>query len=439
MLVTGVGGTGVVTISAVLGQAAHIEGKGFGSIDMTGLAQKGGAVACHMRVARTADEIHAIRIGVANSDLVMGGDLVVTASNKILDTIRPNETAVVVSTYEMITGDFTRNPSLVVPGDKLMQAIAGRVRKGPLHAFNAHDYAVKLFGDSIASNMFLLGFAYQLGHVPIGAAAIEQAIALNGAAVEMNRSAFRLGRLAAHDRSAVDRVANPAIQRAAEPETLDDIIALRAGLLAAYQDEQLAARYRSKVAWISGLEKEKAPGRSGLALAVARTYHKLLAYKDEYEVARLFTDAGFKRQVEEQFDGVRAMEFHLAPPFLARFHKDKVTGHPRKIRLGGWMLPVFRLLAKGKRLRGTRWDVFGYSAERKLERQMIADYERLLDQVAAQLDRNNHASAMALATLPLEVKGFGHVKLANYKTAKRREADLLQALASSAPVKVAAE
>jgi len=439
MLVTGVGGTGVVTISAVLGQAAHIEGKGFGSIDMTGLAQKGGAVACHMRVARTADEIHAIRIGVANSDLVMGGDLVVTASNKILDTIRPNETAVVVSTYEMITGDFTRNPSLVVPGDKLMQAIAGRVRKGPLHAFNAHDYAVKLFGDSIASNMFLLGFAYQLGHVPIGAAAIEQAIALNGAAVEMNRSAFRLGRLAAHDRSAVDRVANPATQRAAEPETLDDIIALRAGLLAAYQDEQLAARYRSKVAWISGVEKEKAPGRSGLALAVARSYHKLLAYKDEYEVARLFTDAGFKRQVEEQFDGVRAMEFHLAPPFLARFHKDKVTGHPRKIRLGGWMLPVFRLLAKGKRLRGTRWDVFGYSAERKLERQMIADYERLLDQVAAQLDRNNHASAMALAALPLEVKGFGHVKLANYKTAKRREADLLQALASSAPVKVAAE
>lgn len=439
MLVTGVGGTGVVTISAVLGQAAHIEGKGFGSIDMTGLAQKGGAVACHMRVARSSDEIHAIRVGVANADLVLGGDLVVTASNKILETIRPDETAVVVSTHEMTTGDFTRNPALVVPGDKLLQSIADRVRKGPLYTFDAHEYAVKLFGDSIASNMFLLGYAYQRGYVPIGAAAIEEAIALNGAAVEMNRSAFRLGRLAAHDRDAVDRIAKPADQHVTEPETLDDIIAFRARHLAAYQDEQLASRYRSKVAWIAGIEKEKAPGRAGLAMAVARAYHKLLAYKDEYEVARLFTDGMFQRQVEEQFEGVRAMEFYLAPPFLARFHKDKSTGHPRKVRLGGWIMPVFRLLAKGKSIRGTRWDLFGYSAERRLERQMIADYERMLDGIAGQLEQDNHAIAVALAELPLEVKGFGHVKLANYKAAKRREADLLQAFGNPAPVKVAAE
>ena len=439
MLVTGVGGTGVVTVSAVLGQAAHIEGKGFGSIDMTGLAQKGGAVACHMRVARTADEIHAIRIGVANADLVLGGDLVVTASNKILETIRPDETAVVVSTHEMITGDFTRNPKLAVPGDQLLQAIADRVRKGPLHTFDAHDYAVKLFGDSIASNIFLLGYAYQLGYVPIGAAAIEQAIVLNGASVDMNRSAFRLGRLAAHDKAAVDRVAKPADQHAREPETLDEIVAFRARQLAAYQDEELALRYRAKVAWIAGVENEKAPGRSGLATAVARAYHKLLAYKDEYEVARLFTDGAFQRQVNEQFEGVRAMEFYLAPPILSGFFKDKTTGHPRKIRLGGWMLPVFRLLAKGKKLRGTRWDVFGYSAERNLERQMIADYERLLDDLAANLNQGNHGIAVALAELPLEIKGFGHVKLANYKAAKAREADLLQAFSNSAPVKLAAE
>ncbi len=439
MLVTGVGGTGVVTISAVLGQAAHIEGKGFGSIDMTGLAQKGGAVACHMRVAHTAEAIHAIRVGVANADLVLGGDLVVTASNKILETIRPDETAVVVSTHEMITGDFTRNPKLVVPGERLLQAIADRVRKGPLHTFDAYEYAVKLFGDSIASNMFLLGYAYQLGYVPIGAAAIEQAIALNGAAVDMNRSAFRLGRLAAHDRATVDRVAKPADQHVHEPETLDDVIAFRARLLAGYQDEELASRYRSKVAWIAGMEKEKAPGRSGLALAVARAYHKLLAYKDEYEVARLFTDEAFQRQVNEQFQSVRAMEFYLAPPILSRFYKDKTTGHPRKIRLGGWMLPVFRLLAKGKKLRGTKWDVFGYSAERKLERQMIADYERLLEDIVARLDQGNHGIAVALAELPLDIKGFGHVKLANYKAAKSREADLLQAFHSPAPVKVAAE
>ncbi len=439
MLVTGVGGTGVVTISAVLGQAAHIEGKGFGSIEMTGLAQKGGAVACHMRVARTAEEIHAIRIGVANADLVLGGDLVVTASNKILETMRPDETAVVVSTHEMITGDFTRNPKLVVPGDRLLQAIAERVRKGALYTFDAYEYAVKLFGDSIASNMFLLGYAYQLGYVPIGAAAIEQAIVLNGAAVDMNRSAFRLGRLAAYDKTAVDNVAKPVDQHVRQPETLDGLVAFRARQLAAYQDEELASHYRAKVAWIADVEKEKAPGRSGLAMVVARAYHKLLAYKDEYEVARLFADGAFQRQVNEQFEGVRAMEFYLAPPILSRFYRDKATGHPRKIRLGGWMLPVFRLLAKGKKLRGTKWDVFGYSGERKLERQMIADYERLLDNIAARLDGGNHGIAVALAELPLEIKGFGHVKLANYKAAKGREAELLQAFSNPAPVKLAAE
>jgi len=439
MLVTGVGGTGVVTISAILGQAAHIEGKGFGGIDMTGLAQKGGAVACHMRVAPTPKDIHAIRVGVANADLILGGDLVVTASNKILETIRPDKTAVVVNTHEMITGDFTRNPSLVVPGDRLLQSIADRVRKGSLHAIDAHEYAVKLFGDSIASNMFLLGYAYQLGYVPIGAAAIEEAIVLNGAAVEMNRAAFRLGRLTAHNKEAVDRIAKPVDQHVREAETLDEVVDFRARHLVAYQDEELAARYRAKVAWIAAVEEDKAPGRSGLALAVARAYHKLLAYKDEYEVARLFTDGAFQRQLEEQFEGVRSIEFHLAPPILAPFFKDKTTGHPRKIRLGQWVLPVFRLLAKGKKLRGTKWDVFSYSAERKLERQMIADYERLLDEIAAGLNQSNHGTAVALAELPLEIKGFGHVKLANYNSVKRREASLLQIFTNPAPVKVAAE
>ncbi len=439
MLVTGVGGTGVVTISAVLGQAAHIEGKGFGAIDMTGLAQKGGAVACHMRVARTVDEIHAIRVGVANADLVMGGDLVVTASNKILETVRPDDTAVIVSTYEMTTGDFTRNPNLIVPGSRLLQAIADRVRKGPLHTFDAHDYAVKLFGDSIASNMFLLGYAYQLGFVPIGAQAIEEAITLNGAAVGMNTSAFRMGRLAVHDRAAVDRIAKPKPIQAEVPKTLDEVIDFRARHLAAYQNEQLAARYRSKINWIAGIEKDKTPGRTGLALAAAQAYHKLLSYKDEYEVARLFTDETFQKQIDAQFDGVRTLELHMAPPILSAFYKDKVTGHPRKIKVGRWMLSVFRILAKGKSLRGGPWDVFGYSSERRLERQMITDYEMLLDEVVARLDQSTHETAVALAELPLDVKGFGHVKLDNYKKAKQREADLRKVLADPAPVMVAAE
>ena len=442
MIVTGVGGTGVVTISAVLGQAAHIEGKGFGSIDMTGLAQKGGAVACHMRVARNADEIHAIRVGVANADLIMGGDLVVTASSKILETMKPDHTAVVVSTYEMTTGDFTRNPNLTVPGQALRTAIADRAGKAPVSMLDAHEAAVKLFGDSIASNMYLLGFAFQKGFVPIGAAAIEEAITLNGAAVPMNLQAFRFGRLAAHDAAAIERLIKPAEVVQLKPRTLDDAIEFRAKHLTVYQDDKLAERYRSKVAWIAGLEKDKTPGRTGLTDAVARAYHKLLAIKDEYEVARLYTDGTFQTQLNAQFDGVKSIEFHLAPPFLAWFHKDKLTGQPRKIKLGQWMLPVFRQLAKGKRLRGTPLDVFGMSAERRLERQMIADYEKVLDEIGQRLSPATHATAVALASLPLEIKGFGHVKRANYDAAKKREEGLLAMLRDpklASPVRVAAE
>ena len=431
MLVTGVGGTGVVTLSAVLGQAAHLEGKGFGSIDMTGLAQKGGAVACHMRVARSADQIHAIRAGVAGADLVIGCDLVVTASNKVLETIKPDHTVVVYSSYEMATADFTRNANLRVPGTALRHAIEERAGKAPVYAFDAHAAAVKLFGDSIAANMFMLGYAYQLGHVPIGSEAIEQAIELNGAAVEMSRNAFRFGRLAAKDAGVLARVMGQSTTEVPKPQTLDGLVAYRAERLAEYQDKALADRYRARVAQIAEAERKLAPGRSGLAEAAARAYFKLLAYKDEYEVARLYASPAFEAALSEQFESRRKLEFHLAPPLLAR--RDKATGEPRKMRFGAWMLPVFRLLAKGKGLRGTRWDVFGYTAERKLERQMIADYEKLLDEIVQRLSPMTHAKAVSLASAAMEVKGFGHIKERNYKIAKTREAALLNDLRNPSP------
>jgi len=437
MLVTGVGGTGVVTLSAVLGQAAHLEGKGFGAIDMTGLAQKGGAVACHMRVARDSAQIHAIRAGVAGADLVLGCDLVVTASNKVLETIKPDHTAVVYSDYEMTTADFTRNANLKVPGAALRHAIEARAGKAPVHCLDAHTLAVKLFGDSIAANMFLLGYAYQLGHVPIGAEAIEQAIELNGAAVEMSRSAFRCGRLAAHEPAALGRVLGPAALSKPKAQSLDELVTYRADQLALYQDQALADRYRQRVASIADLERNLAPGLSGLTAAVARGYHKLLAYKDEYEVARLFTEPAFEQALSEQFESHGKLSFHLAPPLLAR--RDKATGEPRKIAFGRWLLPVFRLLAKGKRLRGTAWDPFSYTQERKLERQMIADYEHLLDELSQRLSPQTHATATALASLPLEIKGFGHVKLRNYKAAKAREPALLAQLRNPAAALKAAE
>ena len=432
MLVTGVGGTGVVTISAVLGQAAYLDGLGFGAIDMTGLAQKGGAVACHMKVARSAADIHAIRVGTGSCDLVIGCDLVVTASNKVLDTVRPDHTTVVLSTHEMQVADFARKPDLKLPGAELYRSIEERVRKGALVALDAHEYAVKLFADSIASNMFMLGVAWQMGRVPVSAASIEKAIELNGAAVEMNRNAFRFGRLAAHDRSALDRLVKPAEKKA--PATFEEIVALRAEHLAGYQDRALAERYRSQVERIAAREKEKAPGRTGLAEAVARGYFKLLSYKDEYEVARLFTDGRFEKAVGETFDGKKLrLEFHMAPPVVSWWNRDKVTGHPRKISLGAWMLPVLRLLAKGKRLRGTRLDLFGYTAERRLERRMIMEYEALLGEIERRLTPETHAAARALAGLPEEIKGFGHVKHGNWEKAEQKRQTLLGMLRDPRP------
>ncbi len=431
MVVTGVGGTGVVTISAVLGQAAYLDGKGFGAIDMTGLAQKGGAVACHMKVARTSDDIHAIRAGVGSSDLIIGCDLVVTASNKVLETVRPDHTTVVLSTHEMSVADFARNPDLRLPAADLKRSIEERVRKGQLYALNAQEYAVKLFADSIASNMFMLGYAYQKGAVPVSAASIEEAIELNGAAVEMNRNAFRFGRLAAHDTAALERIVKPAQPKT--PATLDEVVAVRAQHLTAYQNAALAQRYTDQVNRIKALEAEKAPGRSGLTEAVAKGYFKLLSYKDEYEVARLYTDGRFEKSVAENFDGQLKFEFHLAPPVLSWFSKDKITGHPRKMSFGRWMLPAFRLLAKGKRLRGTALDLFGKTAERRLERQMINDYEAVVAEIERRLSPDTHRTAVALTSLPEEIKGFGHVKLTNHGKAMKKQETLLAMLRDPKP------
>jgi indolepyruvate ferredoxin oxidoreductase len=432
LLVTGVGGTGVVTLSALLGQAAFIEGKGFGAIDMTGLAQKGGAVACHIRVAKSDEQIHAIRAGVAGADLVLGCDLVVAASNRVLETVKRDHTAVVYSNYEMSTADFTRKADLKVPGAALKRAIDEQAGTAPVHAIDAHTIAVKLFGDSIAANVFLLGYACQLGLLPVGPEAIEQAIEVNGAAVEMSRNAFRFGRLAAHDRTAVERVAGPSVGKGpAKPKTLDEIVDFRATHLTGYQNAAYAERYCARVARIAELERSQAPGCSGLAEVVARSLHKLMAYKDEYEVGRLFSSPAFTAALSGEFEEHGKLSFHLAPPLLARRNSD--TGEPQKIQFGGWMLPVFGLLAKAKGLRGTVFDVFGYTSERKLERRMIADFEVLLDEVGQRVTPATHATAVALASLPLEVKGFGHIKLRNYKKAREREAALLAELRNPSP------
>lgn len=437
ILVTGVGGTGVVTVSAVLAQAAHLSGQGFGSIDVTGLAQKGGAVACHMRIAERPEDIHAIRVGTAHADLVLGGDLVVTASNKILDTVRPGHTALIYSPHELTTGTFARDPSLEVPGAALREHITARSSNGPIAEIDAHELAVVLFGDSIFANMLLTGFAYQLGYVPIASSAIEQAIQLNGVSVANNLQAFRVGRMVAADRDVFRNLLPKPVPdlQLHRGKSWDAIASHRAAHLTNYQDEALALRYLGRVAAVAAAERDRTPGCFGLAEAVARGYAKLLAYKDEYEVARLFTDGAFATELGAAFDGGSGIRLHMAPPLLTRRHP--VTGAHRKISFGAWLLPVLRLLAKAKYLRGTWLDVFGYSAERRQERQLIIDYENLLNTITKELLPKTHETFVALAELPMDIKGFGHVKSASIARAAARES-LLRSRLSTYEGKVAA-
>ena len=423
ILAAGIGGTGVVTITAVLGQAAHLAGLSFGAIDVTGIAQKGGPVACHMRFANSPDEIHAIRIGTEGADVVLGGDLVVTASNKVLDTVAPGHTAIVASRHAATSGDFTRDPNLKTPTDALIAAIGNRAGSRAPEILDAHAIALKLLGDELYANMLLVGFAYQRGVVPVSSQAIETAIAINGVDVEKNRQAFRLGRLAAHDAAAVDRMSAGSRDDAAPPATLDDIIAERTSDLIAYQDRALANRYQQRVTSIRRAQERLATGSPALAQTVAQAYHKLLAIKDEYEVARLFTDGRFEREISEAFEDVAAIHLHLAPPLISRI--DPATGRPVKRRFGSWIMPLLRLLARAKRLRGTPFDIFGYSAERRAERRLIALYEADLDRIATMLSPENLPAAIALASWPLQIKGYGIFKHDAIARAKAHRADLV--------------
>ena len=372
IVVTGVGGTGIVTIGGILGMAAHLEGKGVGVLDMAGLAQKGGAVFSYIRFAENPQDIHAIRVAAGRADLVLGGDIVVAGTRKVLASVKHGTTAMVVNTAEFLPGEFTRNADFSLPAERLKRTILADAGREKVHFIDATRIATALFGQALGANMFLVGYAYQLGALPLSAAAIEQAVELNGEAVAMNKAAFHWGRRAALDRAQVEAIATPAATAterftAIFPNPSSETVERRAKFLAAYQDERYAARYRARVEKVKEVEAACAPGKSGLADAVARYLFKLMAYKDEYEVARLYTDGSFLKQVASEFDGEKLrFEFHLAPPLLAR--RDKTTGLPRKMRFGPWLLPAFALLAKLKFLRGTPFDPFGRSLERRTER-----------------------------------------------------------------------
>ncbi|HEX8166108.1 MAG TPA: indolepyruvate ferredoxin oxidoreductase family protein [Beijerinckiaceae bacterium] len=442
IIVTGVGGTGVVTIGAILGMAAHLEGKGCGMIDMAGLAQKGGAVYSHVRLANAQDDIHAIRVTAGAAHLVLGCDLVVTGTKKVLAAVKPGQTALVVNTAEIMPGDFTRNADFSLPAERIKRAILTAAGREGVDFVDATAIAVGILGNAIAANMFMLGYAYQRGRVPLTAAAIRRAIELNGEAVRMNLEAFEWGRRAAAEPARIAALSEP-VKEPTESrhlsQTLDEIVARRVAYLTEYQNAAYAARYRRLVERVREAEARTVANSTALTEAAARSLFALMAYKDEYEVGRLYTNGHFEKQVAATFEGeALRYEFHLAPPLLAR--RDKATGLPRKMSFGPWMLTAFRMLAKLKGLRGTPFDVFGYTHERKLERRLVRDYEALLEEIVQSLSPQNHATAVGLANIPKKIRGFGHIKARNLEAAKKEEADLLTRFRSpEATLPIAAE
>jgi indolepyruvate ferredoxin oxidoreductase len=428
IVVGGVGGTGVVTIGQLLGMAAHLEGKGAAGLEMTGLAQKGGAVMSHLRIAPRPADIQTVRIAPGGARLLLGCDLVVAGGKEALITLAPGQGHAVVNAHEMMTGEFTRNADFSLPAEALKRAIA-KVAGERATIIEGTRIATALLGDAIATNLFMVGVAYQKGLLPVSAAAIERAIELNRVGVEMNRRAFLWGRRAAHDLAAVEARAVPVAEvpeHRRRSAGLDETIERRVAYLTEYQDARYAERYRALVDRVRQVEAARVNGRTELAEAVARYYFKLLAYKDEYEVARLYTSGEFLAQLRRQFEGHPQLRIHLAPPLVAR--RDPVTGRLEKRAYGPWMLRLMRHLARLKRLRGTPFDPFGYTAERRLERRLIAEYEAVLEEALRHLTPANHDVAVELARLPEQIRGFGHVKARHLGVAKRRESELLAAL-----------
>ncbi|MFI4988558.1 MAG: indolepyruvate ferredoxin oxidoreductase family protein, partial [Alphaproteobacteria bacterium] len=439
ILVTGVGGTGVVTIGALLGMASHIEGKGISVLDMTGLAQKGGAVLSHVRIAGRPEDIHATRVAAGEANLVLGCDLVVAAGSEALGKTREGVTRVVLNSHETPTGDFTRNPDMAFPAGALLDIVKQSVGERATDVVEATRLATALMGDAIATNLFMLGFAFQRGLIPVSAEAILAAIELNAVAVEMNSSAFRWGRLAAHDLARVEKVAAPKVVQAGRliSRTLDEIVSRRAKELTAYQNAAYGERYKSLVERTAAAESAGAKGLTGLAEAVARYYYKLLAYKDEYEVARLYTNGAFMRALAEQFEGDYKLEFHLAPPLIAE--RDAETGELKKRKYGRWMFSAFRLVASLKGLRGSWLDPFGRTPERKRERALIGEYEAVIEELLRGLDHDNHALAIEIAALPEHIRGYGHIKERHLAEVKAHEAELLAAFRTPPSQRTAAE
>ncbi len=433
VMITGIGGTGVITVGAVLGMAAHLEQRACSIYDMTGLSQKNGAVYSHLKIADSNADIGAQHIAGGEANLLLGFDMVASLGGDAFASLAP-ATHVVGNSRVSNTVIFQFNPDDKVDNSLLEQQLANRVGQDHLHLVDASTLALQLCGDTIAANMFMVGYACQNGLLPLSVEAIERAIELNGTAVEFNLNAFRLGRVAGHDIDRLLALLTPAATSQALPQTADEIIAHRVAHLTGYQNAAYAERYRALVEQVRSAEQTLAAGSEQLTAAVARYYSKLLSYKDEYEVARLHSDAANLAAMQSQFSGKLRVEYNLAPPLISK--RDPVTGQLQKRSFGPWILPAFRLLAKLRFLRGTAFDIVGKTAERKMERQLITDYEALLSEVIRDLNSDNFATAVELASLPETIRGYGHVKERHVNATRQRWAALLEVFRHGEPEKV---
>jgi indolepyruvate ferredoxin oxidoreductase len=424
IMVSGIGGTGVVTVGALLGMAAHLEGLSCSVFDMTGLSQKNGAVYSHVRIAATRGALAAQKLGTGEADVALAFDAVAALAKEPVITLSAARTTTVVNARITPTPAFQRNPDLVLDQNQIVGRLRGLSAK--LHGVDATGLGLALFGDTIAANLFMLGYASQLGLLPVSPAAIARAVEINGVAIAFNQSAFALGRLLVVD---PDKVLAAAAETSTGAEfkpltELSDIIAHRTDLLTAYQDAAYAARYRALVDEVAAAEERVMPGSKTLAVMAACNFAKLMAYKDEYEVARLHADPAFKREVAATFEDGAKLRYNLAPPLFSK--RDPQTGHLLKREFGPWVGKLFPLLAKGKALRGTMLDPFGHTAERKMERALIDHYEALMREVAATLTPANHKFAVELASLPAQIRGYGHVKEAAVDKVRALEANVLK-------------
>lgn len=445
VFIAGVGGTGVVTIGQLLGMAAHLEGKGCSVLDMAGLAQKGGAVYSHVVLAPTPGELLNTRVAMGEADLVLAGDLVVGTSPEAIARMRPGRTHTLLNSDVAPTAAFVHDPDWTLPGSNLQADLAKACGAGNVATIDAAELAVGLLGDAIYANPLMMGYAYQKGWLPLGEAAMQRAIELNGQQVENNLAAFAWGRRAAHDLAQVQALIGKG--QAASDEgivevkcgqgavvdfkrpagELGELARIRREFLAQYQNEAYARRYQDLVDQVAAAE-QAATGTTRLAEAVARYYFKLMAYKDEYEVARLYSDGEFLKRIDAQFEGDWKLNFHLAPPL---FSKRDSEGHLVKRRYGPATLRLFGVLARLRFLRGTAFDVFGHTAERRAERALIEQYREQLGAILPKLNRGNLEHAVALASLPEEIRGYGHIKEAAMARADVRRAELMREFSAS--------